>query len=434
MRFPRPGPVQGRRLILILLLALAPVLAADPGGTSPRINAPGQEDKPSLVLVSIDGFRWDFAERFGAPHIASIGTRGLQADALQPAFPTLTFPNHFSIATGLPPARHGIVANRFPDEDRKRWYDYKDSAYVQDGSWYLADPIWVIAERAGMRTAAFYFVGSEADISGIRPTRWNAFDANVSGNERVRQVLDWLAEPPQTRPKLITLYFEEVDDETHRYGVGSPESLAAVHSVDGHIGRLLDGVQALPHGSEVYVFLVSDHGTAGYRPEPQPLVLDRVVDLSGIHIEEGGPYAWLYFEPGDAGRAESVRDAINAQWDCGRALLPADTPASWQVSTSQRFPDLFVQADPGCGVISTASMRHKIEAADHGWVPDFPDMRGVFYAMGPRIRPGTRPGVMKVTDVFPLMLSVLGLPAHEGGSPATTPSGTSALLMPPGTH
>ena len=231
----------GRLLLAPLLAALLVAcghLAVD-GESTPRVNAPEQRDKPYLVLVSIDGFRWDFAERYGARHIASIGVRGLQADALQPVFPTLTFPNHFSIATGQPPARHGLVANEFPSDDRSRWFVYKDRTTVQDGGWYLAEPIWVTAEKRGMLTAAYYFVGTEADVGGVRPTHWHAFDADVDGERRVSKVLDWLGQPVETRPHLVTLYFEDVDDYTHWHGPGSPESRAAIRRVDDQVGQLL---------------------------------------------------------------------------------------------------------------------------------------------------------------------------------------------------
>jgi predicted AlkP superfamily pyrophosphatase or phosphodiesterase len=411
----------------LLLLACARSGAAESPAT--RVNAPDQRDKPYLVLVSIDGFRWDFAERFEAAHIASIGARGLQADALRPVFPTLTFPNHYSIATGRNPAAHGLVANQFPNRDRSAWYHYKDRTTVQDGDWYLAEPIWVTAERNGMLTAAYYFVGTEADVAGIHPTHWRAFDANVEGGQRVRQVLDWLAQPPESRPHLITLYFEDVDDNTHWHGIGSPESRAAIRRVDDQVGQLLRGIEALPHGDRVYVLLVSDHGMAAYREDREPLSLDRIVDLSGTRAVEGGPYVFLWFDGDEAHRAESIRDAINEAWDCGRVMLPEDAPESWNVRPGGRFPDLIVLADPGCAVITTMEARRKITPADHGWDPGAPEMRGIFHAMGPRIPAGLRPGEVSVTEIHGLMMSILELP---GDDRVDGPGGRLAgLLSPP---
>lgn len=406
--------------LLILLLVLAGPLAGAP------LNAPEQRDKPYLVLVSIDGFRWDLPTLGETPALDRMAAAGLKAKALQPVFPTQTFPNHFSIATGQLPARHGLVGNEFPDDQRARWYHYKDRATVEDGDWYLAEPIWVTAARQGMVTAAYYFVGTEAPVGGVRPDHWHAFDPNVPGEQRVHKVLEWLGEPPERRPHVITLYFEQVDDHSHWSGPGSAEALQAIRDVDRNIGVLLDGIASLPHGDQIYVLVVSDHGSAAYRPDREPLVLEGLVDLQGVRAVEGGPFVYLYFPPGEAGRAAAARDTINAHWDCGRAMLPQEAPADWGLTGSPRFPDLIVLADGGCAVLSTASMGHKITPGDHGWAPEMPEMRGIFYAIGPRIPPGSRTGVLRVTDIHPLMLSILGLQPAQGA--AADP--LSTLLLP----
>ena len=417
------GPPVGALLVLLLTWTALPVDAAE---DTVGLNAPEQNEKPYLVLVSIDGFRWDYPELAETPALDRIAALGLKAEALQPVFPTLTFPNHFSIATGRLPGQHGLVANIFPDEHRQRWYRYKDRSAVQDGGWYLAEPIWVTAERAGMLTAAFYFVGTEADVGGIRPTHWRPFNGDISGEDRVRQVLDWLAEPPESRPHFVTLYFEDVDEASHDYGPGSPESLAAIRAVDRQVGQLLDGIAALPHGGSIYLLLVSDHGAAGYRGDREPLVLDRLVDLTGTEAVDGGPYVYLYFDAEATGRIDSVRDAINAHWDCGRAMRPADTPAAWQLGDSRRFADLLVQADLGCAVLSSDSKSSKITPGDHGWPPEAPEMRGIFYALGPSIAPGSRTGILGVTELHPFMLSILGLGATDGAG--VMPAALSAAL------
>jgi len=428
----RQGHLPGVLMLTLLLTWVTP--AVDTAADDVRLNAPQQRDKPYLVLVSIDGFRWDYPELADTPVLHRIATLGLKAEALQPVFPTLTFPNHFSIATGQLPGHHGLVANEFLDEDRQHWYRYKDRGSVQDGHWYLAEPIWVTAERAGMLTAAYYFVGTEADVGGIRPTHWYPFNAETSGEDRVRQVLEWLAEAPESRPHFITLYFEDVDEASHDYGPGSPESLAAIAAVDRQIGLLLDGISALPYGDEVNLLLVSDHGAAGYRSDHQPLVLDRVVDLTGTEAVDGGPYVYLYFDADAVGRIDSVRDTINAHWDCGRAMRPAETPAAWQLTDSPRFADLIVQADLGCAVVSSESKRGKITPGDHGWAPEEPEMRGIFYALGPAIAPGSRAGIIGVTELRPLMLSILGLATPDGAG--ALPASLSAVpgVAPDSTH
>lgn len=401
----------GRLLAATACLALqAAPLPADDGAEILNANDPAQMDKPYLVLVSIDGFRWDFPDLADTPALDRIAARGLKAEALQPVFPTLTFPNHYSVATGVMPARHGIVANEFPHESGRWWYYYKDRTTVQDGRWYQAEPVWVTAEKHGMRSAAYYFVGTEADVAGVWPSSWHKFDAETSNADRVSKVLDWLASPPEVRPHMITLYFEEVDDNTHWHGPGSPESLAAITRIDTEIGALLDGIEALEHAGRVYVIVLSDHGQAAYDEEKATLVLDRFVSLEGARCVEGGAYVFVHLEQADPDRAIEMRDAINDHWDCGRALLPSEAPEAWDATASARHPDLLVMADPGCAVLSTEGRKSKITPGDHGWAPEMPEMRGIFYAMGPRIPAGTRTGVLNVTDVYPLMMSILELP------------------------
>jgi predicted AlkP superfamily pyrophosphatase or phosphodiesterase len=413
-------------MVFAIVVFVHASLAAEPG--SGGVNAPAHLDKPYVVLFSVDGFRWDFPGLADTPAMDRMAANGIRVQALQPGYPTLTFPNHFSIATGLLPRHHGLVANEFPGPDRTSWYNYKDRSAVQNGKWYLADPIWVTAERQGMVTAAYSFVGTEADTSGIHPTHWRAFNAEDSDEQRVDQVLEWLSEPAETRPHLITLYTEDVDDSTHMHGPGSPQSIDSIARVDRRLAQLLDGIAGLPHGNRVYVLLVSDHGQAAYDGGEPPLVLDEIVSLHGVRAVEGGSYAFLYFAEDEPARTRQMRDAINAHWSCGIALLPADAPAAWQISKSRSYPDLLVQADPGCGVLSSRDMAHKMTAGDHGWPPRMPEMRGIFYATGPRIPANLQLGVANVTDVYPLMLSILGLTAPQeiDGDPERLPS----LLLP----
>lgn len=434
----RPPPAAsptGKTLLLCLWLWLAacgdgerdtnagdtrPVdTAAATGGR----NSAWGEKQPYLVLVSIDGFRHDYLDRYPAPALRSLTASGVKARALLPAYPTLTFPNHYSIATGLWPAKHGIVANNFPGEAPGDWYAYKDRASVQDGRWYGGEPIWVAAERHGMVSAAFFFVGTEAPVGGVAPTHWNAFDREVPGEARVDQTLAWLSEPPATRAHMITLYFEEVDETSHRYGPGSPESIEAIANVDRHIARLISGIEALPVADEVTLMIVSDHGQSSYREDVPPLVLDEVVNLEGFAVVDGGSYAFLFAEDAPAERLSEMRDALNGAWQHGRAWLTSEVPDDWHVSAGSRFPEIIVQADPGCGVIASADRGYIMTAGDHGWAPEFSDMHGIFVAKGPRLPAGRVIDTIDVVDIYPLMREVLNLPAADT-------DGDPAMLLP----
>ncbi len=396
--------------LLCVVLACMPQrgIAAGSGG----VNADHQRDKPHLVLVSLDGFGWDLMDKHETPALDRLASDGVRAKSLEPVFPTLTFPNHYSIATGLYPAEHGLVGNTFPSAARDDWYTLRDRSKVEDGNWYEGEPIWVTAEKQGMVSAAFFFVGTEADIDGIRPTYWNTFNYSVPGEQRVGKVLDWLALPDETRPRMITLYFEYVDQASHDEGPDSAGAARAVARVDALIGRLLQGIDKLGMQDDVYVVVVSDHGQAGYRDNREAYVLDEHIDLDGIDIVEHGSFAGLYFE--DTSRIDAIVRAVNATWDDGTAYTRATAPLEWHITADRRFADVYLVADPGEAVISTHARLRTLTAGDHGWAPSFTAMHGLFIASGPRLSGVDSIDTISVTDVYPLMLGILGLEAPAG--------------------
>ena len=377
------------------------------------INAAHQQSRPYLILISIDGFRWDYMDRYPTPNMDRIAATGTKAERLLPVFPTLTFPNHYSIATGLYPDHHGLVANDFPDSERDIWYSLKKRETVEDRRFYAGEPIWVTAETQGMVAASFFFVGTEAPVKGVYPTHWRSFDKKITGEDRVDQVLAWLAEPEQNRPHIYTLYFEDVDDYSHRYGPDSEENIEAISRVDSYIGRLLDGLEKLPFTDEVNIILLSDHGQGAYLEDQQAYLLADHVNLDDTAIIEGGSYLFLHLDRDEPDRAADIVATVNNSWKHGHAYLPEDTPAQWHVGNNPRFPDVILMPEAGYAVLSTEGKAGKINAGDHGWAPEDPAMHGFFVACGPNIAPGLSLGPVSNIDVYPLMLSILGLDAPE---------------------
>lgn len=408
-------------LALFLLYPLG-LPAAGSGG----VNTTAQLDKPYLLLVSIDGFRWDYPSRYDMPALAAIIADGVKAESLQPVFPTLTFPNHYSIATGLYPARHGLVGNRFPSVDRQKLYSLSDRLSVEDGSWYRGEPIWVAAERAGMVSAAYFFVGTEAPIDGIRPSHWRSFDDTITGEDRVDQALAWLSLSPDRRPHVLTLYFEDVDEASHDHGVDSAENQAAIQRVDRYLQRLVDGIESLPIAEQVTLLIVSDHGQRAYRPDVEHFVIADVANLDGVQTVDHGPVSFIYFDEPDTVRAEELAARINDRWAHGRAFSRHDAPPRWQLGDSERVADLIVQADPGYAVTSSREWIPKLSKGDHGWAPEVRDMHGVFIARGPRLPQGSELDSLSAVDIYPLMLEILGLP--QRGSVDGDPSRLLPLL------
>lgn len=377
------------------------------------INAAHQQSKPYLILISIDGFRWDYMDRYPTPNMDRIANYGTKAERLLPVFPTLTFPNHYSIATGLYPEHHGLVGNNFPDPERDVWYSLKKRETVEDRRFYSGEPIWVSAETQGMVAAAFFFVGTEAPIKGVYPSHWRSYDKKITGEDRVDQVLEWLGELVHSRPHIYTLYFEDVDDYSHWFGPESEENAEAISRVDGYIGRLLTGLEKLPFADQVNIILVSDHGQGAYLQDQQPYLLADYVNLDDISIIEGGSYLFLHIDDDEPSRAAGIVARVNNTWKHGRAFLPGDTPAQWRVGNNPRFPDVILIPDAGHAVLSSEGRAGKINAGDHGWAPENPDMHGFFVACGPNITPGLSLGPVSTIDIYPLMLSILGLDAPE---------------------
>jgi predicted AlkP superfamily pyrophosphatase or phosphodiesterase len=377
------------------------------------VNEARHEDAPYVVLVSLDGFRHDYLDLYPTPALQRLAREGVRADRMIPVFPTKTFPTHFSIATGLYAENHGLVGNRFWAPEKQAFYSIADREAVEDGSWYRGEPIWVTAERQGMRTACFFFVGSEADVGGVRPTRWKRFDGSVPNAARVDTVLAWLAEPDSTRPHLVTLYFSDLDDTGHDHGPESPEVAAAVAAVDRELGRLSAGIAALPHAGRVYLVVVSDHGMLkAEAARAQPLDLSR---FPGVRMVEAGPYATLLVDEGGAARFPGLRDSIQALLPEAEVWLRQDVPARFRYSADPRIGDLVILASPGATVVPPGRMPTR-DAHTHGWDNRVPEMAGIFLAKGPLIEPGQRIPAFEAVDVYPFLAHVLGLePAPVDG-------------------
>ena len=239
-----------------------PSVATGTGGT----NDSSVLSRPYVVLVSFDGFRADYLDRFDTPSFDRLSARGVRASGLVSVFPSLTFPGHYSIATGLYPEAHGIVGNRFYDPVREEEFDYRDREDAQDGSWWGGEPIWVTAEQQGMVSAAFFFPGTEADIGGVHPSHWRPYEGSVPNVERIEQVLAWLEMPARERPHFITLYFSLVDSAGHRLGPAHEDLGETIEAADRLLGQLMSGLDALPHAERIDLVVVSDHGMAAVDP------------------------------------------------------------------------------------------------------------------------------------------------------------------------
>ena len=401
--------------VAALVWALTVTSWAQPHGSG-GVNRPEHLAKPYVVLVSLDGFKPEYLDRFHLPNLGRVMARGVRARAMVPVFPTLTFPNHYSLVTGLRPARHGIVSNNFWDPERARKYSMSDGTGVTDGTWYGGEPIWVTAETQGMVAACFFWPGSEAAIKAVRPTFTTPYDGKVPNGERVKTVIDWLRMPRERRPHLITLYFSDVDTATHRGPLDSPDVEKAVRSVDVAIGALLDGVDALPIRNRVNLLITSDHGMVD-TTQAQSVALESVLlphGMSEITQSFGGPVASLHLRSGIL-RAAAIRDEINATLQHGRAYRRGELPERFHYRGNPRAGDVVVVMDESWTLRTPGQRQGSLERwGQHGWDNGLPSMRATFLAVGPGIRRGARIGDVRNIDVYSLMTELLGLRAARG--------------------
>jgi len=377
-----------------------------PNGTG-GYNHPTVETRAHVVLVSFDGFRADYLDRFDTPNVDRLAARGLRANGLVSVFPSLTFPAHYSIATGMHPEAHGIVGNQFFDPDRQEAFNYRDRDTVQDGSWWGGEPIWVTAERQGMVTGAFFFPGTEAAIGGVRPSYWYPYAGRTPNADRVRQALAWLALPSPERPHLVTLYFSLVDGAGHNIGPDQPGMRRSVEQADRLLGQLVDGLGTLPHADRVAVVVVSDHGMAS--PDVDRLtVLPDLADLNGVRLVSAGPAMALHV--GDQPRSRRLRDELNAVLTDARAYLREEVPEHLHHRAHRRIGDLVViPEDTGMVRVRRGDPP---SAGEHGWDPTLPSMHGVFVAAGPGIRRGVALSAVRSIDIYPLLTHLLDLTPH----------------------
>jgi predicted AlkP superfamily pyrophosphatase or phosphodiesterase len=410
VRLLRPSSV----LLLVLLIAScrgAPpvVTPAPPSSGAARgsggINAPEHRDKPYVVLISVDGVRHDYLDRYSLPHFGRLMKEGTRAEGLIPVFPSKTFPNHYSIVTGLYAESHGLVANAFYDPARRDTYAMGKERTVRDGTWYRGEPIWVTAEKQGMVAGCYFWPGSEADIGGVRPTFFTHYDHGEPHYIRVDKLLEWLRLPDERRPHLLTTYFSDVDGEGHRNGPATPAVADAMRNVDRALGRLFAGIDALPIRDRVFVVLVSDHGmapTSRERMLPFPSI-----DLAGITVVDGGTIANVHVT-GDATRIASVREAISRQLSHGRAYLRAELPERFHYSKDPRAGDIVIVMEEEYLLLKPGEPPYG-NRGNHGWDPEGPNMHGIFVISGPGVRAGATIPRFENVDIYPLLTEILGL-------------------------
>ncbi len=369
-----------------------------------RHNDKSQYSKPYVILISADGFRSDFAKLYDAQFLNSISKKGVRANFMTPSFPSLTFPNHYSIVTGMYPSHHGLVDNTYYDKARGTEYRMGNQKIVQDGSWYGGTPLWVLAEQQKMLSASFYWVASEADIQNTRPTYYYVYNEKINIANRIKAVKDWLSLPEDQRPHMITFYFPQVDHDAHTYGPNDKHVGDAVKFVDSSVNALQAELATL-HLPINYIF-VSDHGMAKIDND-NTLSMPAAIDTAAFRVPWGDALIHLYAK--DKSKIESTYQALKKDSTIDVYKLD-ETPKYWHYSTSDdkynRIGDLIVL--PKNQKVFNFSTR-KTTPGKHGFDNHTVDMRATFIAWGPAFKSDLTIGDFENVHVYPLIAKILGL-------------------------
>ncbi len=365
--------------------------------------------KNYVVVVSLDAFRWDYHTIYKTPNLDKLSSDGVKADRMISSFPTITFPNHFSIATGLYPDHHGLISNSFSAPDLGLFYRMGDRSAVENPAFYKGEPFWVTAGKQGAITGSFFWVGSEA----LHPTLWKRYDEKVAFGDRIDTVVKWLAYPKEKRPELVTLYFEEPDATSHSFGPVSKETGSMVEKLDSLIGVLRLKLAALPDAKKINLIVLSDHGMA-------PISSSRYINIKAIvpqrmiaSLSGGNP---VYLLNPAEGKRDSILNLLNSVKGM-HAWKKSELPERWHYGTNERIPEIVVVADSSWSIGTRAEGPGKKGGA-HGYDNQNSDMFSIFYAAGPAFRKNYSFHELNNVDVYNLVCKILDLkPAKNDGVP-----------------
>lgn len=402
---------QGCGIFLVCFIAMTSLNAQD---TTQQINLftkndPSQYDKPYVILISADGFRADFTEQYDAKFLQTISKKGVRAKYMQPSYPSVTFPNHYTIVTGLYPSHHGLVDNTYFDVASGQQYSMSNKKMVGEGKWYGGTPLWVLAEQQKMLSASFFWVASEADIQGIKPTYHYIYNDKTSIGTRIQAVKDWLMLPEDRRPHMITFYFPDVDHDAHTYGPEDPRVKSSVQFVDSSINALQQALSTL--NLPINYIFVSDHGMTTVDVD-NTIGLPAEVDKKYFNVPWGDALLHLYAK--DSSKIESTYQALKQNKNFKTFKLD-ETPAHWHYKKSDdwhnRLGDLILVPNSIHQVFNLGT--RKPTPGKHGFDNKEVDMRASFMAWGPAFKKGLLIEGFENVHVYPLIAKILGLKIDE---------------------
>ena len=371
-------------------------------------NSESAIKKPYVILISLDGFRWDYVKRFSPPNLSKFIENGTKAVSLIPSFPTKTFPNHYTIATGMYPENHGLLGNSFYSHENKSFYSIRDRKKVEDGKFYGGTPIWVLANNSNMVTASYFFVGSEADVKGVKPSYYFTYNGKTPNIERVNQVVDWLKMPSDKRPHLITMYFSDMDDVGHRYGPNNDEAIKeGLYSLDNALGELFKKTKEL--NLPINIVIVSDHGMLEVKTD-KFISIDAIKNDELYSVVNNGTIVNIH--PKDPKKTKEIYTYLRLRKGPFKVYNTSEAPHFEYVPKNKNWGPF--QVIPNDGYYFTYRKKSKMSkevfvTGQHGFSPEKKEMHGIFYANGPAFKKGYTTASVKNIHIYPLLCKILEL-------------------------
>ena len=375
----------------------------------------GNQPAPTVLLISLDGFRWDFFEMTATPNLDRLAQTGVKAKGLIPVFPTKTFPNHYSIITGLYPENHAIVGNIMFDPIMDDTFSVNKRESVSNGRWYDGEPLWVTAEKQGVTAATLSWSGSEAEINGLRPSYWQPFDHDLPHADRIQQVLAWLDLPHEQIPRLICMHFSDVNDHGH-FGTNSLELIEAIQRVDSSLGLIFEGLIQRGMMENINIVVLSDHGMTEI-DSTQVIFVDDYIDIDNAGIIDWSPVIGL--RPHER-ELENVYTTLKGAHPKLQVYRREEIPTRLHYSKHHRIPLIIGIAAEGWS-ISTRAMYDQnpglFNGGAHGYDNTYLSMRGIFIARGPAFKHGQIMDSFQNIHIYPLLARILDIkPASHDGN------------------
>lgn len=368
--------------------------------------------QPYVLLVSFDGFRWDYLNRNITPTFDSIKQVGVNALSLQPSFPSKTFPNHYTIITGMYPEHHGIISNYFKNTVTGEIYKLSSKEAVQNAQWYDGEAFWQTAEKNKIKTASYFWPGSEVNLSYRHPSYFEEYEHERDYSQRIDGVIQWLKLPYNKRPHFITLYFDAADTYGHRHGPNSEKVNETIKKLDGIVSEISGKLKSIGMQDSVNVILVSDHGMTETSTDKAINIEEFISDYS-YELEGDGPLVMLQPEVKDK---DSIYTILKRNENHYKVYQKNEMPEYYHFNEHPFIYDIIVIADIGWSLIKN-SMLEKIKnyrsGGNHGYDNHHADMHGIFVASGPALKNNYTTGSIRNIDIYPLLCKIFGITSRS---------------------